>query len=358
MTDRRSSRTLLVGTYPVAGQGTPSGRGEGVWRLRLDPDTGHLDDAEQLVQTSAPSFLATGSDPNLLYAVNEDVDGRVSVFRLTDAGLDQLAVVRTGGAHPCHLLHVPQINAVVVANYTSGSLSVLRLRADGVPERDEPDQLIELHGRGPRADRQESSHAHYLLFAPGGQYLLLVDLGADRVLRFRLDPTTRTVIEDGIAVTLPAGSGPRHAVFSGDGTRLHVVGELDGRLHTVDWNAPAAAGDVISSVPAQTRPGEAHLSHISRTGTTLRIGVRGHDLLAVHTLGADGLPRLSTEQALPGSWPRHHAHVGPWTLVAQQNGGGIVALAPDGAVRGHADVPSPACVLPISESGWRSELDD
>jgi 6-phosphogluconolactonase (cycloisomerase 2 family) len=352
MTDRRPSRTLLVGTYPVAGQGTPAGRGEGVWRLRLDPVTGRLDDAEQLAATPAPSFLAIGSDPSLVYAVNEDVDGRLSAFRRTEAGLDQLAVAGTGGAHPCHLLLVPQLDAIVVANYTSGSLSVLRLRSDGLPERDEPDQLIELHGRGPRADRQESSHAHYLLSAPGGQHLLLVDLGADRVLRFRLDPATRTVIEDGSAVTLPAGSGPRHAVFSGDGTRLHIVGELDGRLHTVDWNASAAAGDVISSIPAQTRRGEAHLSHISRTGTTLQLGVRGHDLLAVHTLGSDGLPRLSAEQALPGSWPRHHAHVGPWTLVAQQNGGGIVALAPDGTVRGHADVPSPACVLPISEPDW------
>ncbi|WP_197513132.1 hypothetical protein [Tessaracoccus coleopterorum] len=32
-----TGRTLWVGTYPAAGQGTPTGLGEGIWRISLDP---------------------------------------------------------------------------------------------------------------------------------------------------------------------------------------------------------------------------------------------------------------------------------------------------------------------------------
>ena len=49
---------LWIGTYPVAGAGTPVGLGEGIWRVDLDPATGALSNARQVVETPSPSFLA------------------------------------------------------------------------------------------------------------------------------------------------------------------------------------------------------------------------------------------------------------------------------------------------------------
>ena len=51
--------TLLIGTYPAAGFGTPAGAGEGLWRLTLDLATGELSDPRQVAACpGAASALA------------------------------------------------------------------------------------------------------------------------------------------------------------------------------------------------------------------------------------------------------------------------------------------------------------
>lgn len=346
MTGVGQHRTLWVGTYPVAGQAAATGQGEGIWRIWLDLTTGALSDARQAVVTPAPSFLAWSPDGRTLYAVNEELDGGLSAWRRTAGSLEPAGHATTLGMHPCHLHVHAGSSTVVVTNYSSGSVAVVRLDAGGVPVGAAP-QLLPFEGSGPVADRQKSSHPHYVVAVPDGPHLLVSDLGADCVRRLRPDPRSGLVEDDGVAVRLPAGAGPRHAVFSADGHWLYVVGELDGRVHTIAWDSAAGTGEVVASHPAEpARGGPAHLAHVASAGGRLWIGARGFDRILTHTLGDDGQPRYTGGLDLPGRWPRHHAVVGDWLIVAQQDGGGVVALDRDGVVRGTADVPSPACVLP------------
>lgn len=339
------ARRLWIGTYPVAGQGTPTGGGEGIWTVTLDVVSGALGTPRQVATTPAPSFLAHGLTDGVLYAVNEQTEGALTAFVPDQGSLRRIGDAATGGEHPCHLLVHRDSAAALVANYSSGTLGLIPLDPDGAPGRDSL-QVCAFQGSGPDAERQATSHAHYVLPTPDPADVLVVDLGADCIRRVRLSPGGG-LEEDGIAVEFPPGTGPRHAEFSADGARLYVLGELDGQVHTVAWDAASSSGIVVDSVDAHpTGPRSAHLAHVVRVPTGLVVGCRGAGVLAVHRFTADGLPRFDRALPLPGAWPRHHALVDGWLVVAQQSEGGVVAMDLAGTVRGRARIPSPACILP------------
>jgi 6-phosphogluconolactonase (cycloisomerase 2 family) len=343
-------RDLWIGTYPAAGAGTPAGRGEGIWRVGLDVGTGRLGEPEQVVAAPAPSFLAVDRDARLLLAVGETTEGTVTAFRVGAEdgrpGLTALGTVPSGGADPCHVLLDPAVRVAYVANYSSGTLAVLPRRAGGIGE---PAQVLGHAGSGPVTDRQEASHAHFAALAPGGAHLLVCDLGTDEIRRYRVDPATGLLTEDGVAAVLPPGTGPRHLAFSADGRMAYVACELDVTVAVLAWDVERAAGRVVQQVPAveegAARGARALPSHIERVGDRVLVATRATDALAAFAVGPDGTLAPAGQTALAGAWPRHFAVVAGWTVLADQRSHSLTVLR-DGVVASTAALPAPACVLP------------
>ncbi len=356
---------LWIGTYPEPGAGPrPDGSpAEGIWHGRFDPASGQIRDTRLVLRLAAPSFLAFGDQPDLIYAVDELDEGKVSVCRIVGGGpgagpeLVLLTQVPSGGSDPCHLFVQPGLG-IIVANYAAGAagaVSLIRLGADGLPEPGAPHQVIRLDGSGPVAGRQTASHAHFILPMRGcADEVLVSDLGADQIRRYLVDRPARRLVDAGVAVALPSGTGPRHAVFSDDGRWLYVVGELDGQIHRIRWDADTGTGRWVDAVPVSgPRGGSAGgpapapaPSHLTLSGATLTVGVRGTDLMSLHQVGADGSLGRGRAWPLPGACPRHHAAIGPWLVVAQQDGGGLVSFDEAGSAVETVPVPAPACVLP------------
>ncbi len=344
-------RDLWVGTYPSAGAGTPSGLGEGVWRVRLDTTTGALSDPRLLAELPAPSFLAARADGTRLYAVGEDAEGSVSELRVVpDAhgapSLERVATVPSGGADPCHLLLAPDERTLYVANYSSGTVAVLGPDADGGLPAEGPAQVHGHAGHGPVADRQEGPHAHFAAMAPGGAHLLVCDLGTDEIRRYARDARTGLLEPDGIAATFAPGAGPRHVAFSADGRLAYVSCELDVTVVVLAWDPTTATGRPVQTVPAaELVAGRSALpAHIALDRGHVLVSTRGVDVLAEFAAGPDGLLAPVRETRLPGAWPRHFAVVGGWTVLADEHGNSLTVLR-DGVVVSRLDLPAPACVL-------------
>ncbi|HEY0186851.1 MAG TPA: lactonase family protein [Cellulomonas sp.] len=354
-------RDLWIGTYPAAGAGTPVGLGEGIWRVGLDTATGRLAAPVLAATSPAPSFLAVDRATGALVAVGEDAAGTVTAFRVRDGAdghpvLERAATLPSGGADPCHVLLDPDGHAVYVANYSSGTLAVLpRTGPAHGPSDDDPVlaagpvQVLGHVGSGPVADRQEGPHAHFAALAPGGSHVLVCDLGTDEIRRYRRDPATGLLTEDGIAAALPPGSGPRHVAFSADGRIAYVSCELDVTVAVLAWDVAHVTGRVVQQVPA-VEPGSgpavaALPSHIDRVGDRVLVTTRGPDVLATFAAGPDGTLAPAGQRALPGSWPRHFAVVDGFVVVADQTGDTLTVLK-DGAVVDTAPLPAPACVVP------------
>lgn len=349
MTMSLALQTLWIGTYPVAGQGSATGVGEGLWQTQLDTETGRLTPPRQVVQIAAPSFLAFGEDPRLMYAVNESLEGALTTLRLKDGGAEIIAEVSSGGAHPCHIVFDKALHSLVVVNFTSGTLSVIEVDSNGRPHLEGPRQVIELEGSGPVPDRQTSAHPHFVLPTPDGRHILVVDLGSDVIRRFDRDLIARRLVDDGAAVRMPRGSGPRHAAFSHDGRRLYVAGEFGAQLHTVEWDTANASGHVVASVPAYPSDlGNSELAHITVDGDKVLVGVRGADVLVEHRSDPDEGTTFQQAHHLPGSWPRHHAVIEDWTVVALQRSNRLAVLDRSGQLTDVVEVPSPACIVPAN----------
>ncbi len=332
-----------------------------MWRVRLDTATGALSDARLLAELPAPSFLAARGDGTRLYAVGEDADGSVSEIRVVPegaggadgasaaAGAPGLELVRTvpsGGADPCHLLLAPDERTLYVANYSSGTVAVFPLDADGGLPSDGPAQIHGHTGSGPVADRQEGPHAHFAALAPGGAHVLVCDLGTDEIRRYARDAGTGLLEPAGIAATFAPGSGPRHIAFSSDGRLAYVSCELDVTVVVLAWDAASATGRPVQTVPAaELVPGlDAQPSHIALHHGHVLVATRGVDVLADFAVGPDGLLAPVRETRLPGAWPRHFAVVGDWVVVADERDDSLTALR-DGVVASRLDLPVPACVV-------------
>ena len=366
-----SPRALWIGTYPKAGAGTPAGLGEGVWSVRLDPASGALSGARLAAASPAPSFVVAHPGGRVLYAVGEQTAGTVTAFAAgPDGELGALAVVSSGGADPCHLLLAADARTLYVANYSSGTLGVLPLDADGAFARETiaaggPVQLLEHTGCGPDAARQDGPHAHFAAFAPGGAHLLVVDLGTDEIRRYKVAPDGR-LAADGIASTLPPGTGPRHLVVgpaadgAASGHPIYLVGELDATVRVLRWDAASATAALAQTLPACLTPRRSgdgvYPAHLVLDGGRLLVSVRGADTLAEFAVDArTGLLEPAGE-ADTGCWPRHFAVVDGVAVVANQVSGTLTALrgrAPGpvqrrgaGSATAVVAIPAPACVVP------------
>src|ERR687888_447615 len=146
------------------------GKSRGVYAYRLERATGGLTRVREVAGVENPSFLAFDRTRRRLLAVEEVDDGRVAAFAVDPAagGLTFLNRQPTGGASPCHLCVDPTDRYVLAANYTSGSLAVLPLDAEGRlgPATD----LVQHEGGGPDRERQEGPHAHAVDFDPAGHF--------------------------------------------------------------------------------------------------------------------------------------------------------------------------------------------
>jgi len=352
--------TLWWGTYPPAGLGTPPGQGEGVWRS-AGPDSVQ---AVQELELPAPSFLVAHPALPLLYAACELEESQVVLIDVARPAAPRvLATLPTGGADACHLLLAPDARTLYVSHYSSGDLAVLRLGEDGGFADDAPAQSHGHVGTGPVTERQEGPHAHSSLLAPGGRHLLVADLGTDELRRYRI--LDDGLLEpDGIAATLPPGSGPRHVATRGH--LLYVACELDNRLRTLRWDAASATAAVVAETPSTlARPRsaaaqDAHVALISgHTGDVLLASVRGPDVISMFDVAPEG--ELTYRGAFDaGHWPRHFAVAGDRLLVGEERGhrvrsfalADVIGMPPESEAGAIADLPhltaevtSPACVV-------------
>ncbi|KAJ7155486.1 Lactonase, 7-bladed beta-propeller-domain-containing protein [Mycena crocata] len=190
-----------------------------------------------------PSWLEFyPSDHSLVFTGLETTQGRIVAIKYDESGHGTVvADVPSGGADPCSLEATD--DELFVANYSSGSLAVLAITSTP-PYLPAQPLVTQLHGSGPNAERQQSSHAHHVLLNKQHGELLVADLGADRVFRFTRQNGTWMMQGE---ITYPLGSGPRHLAFYDDA--LYTILELSSELSKHRFHA-LPAEPTLSAVKA------------------------------------------------------------------------------------------------------------
>ncbi|WP_380280675.1 lactonase family protein [Kitasatospora purpeofusca] len=337
-----------IGSFTSAG-------GRGIVVAAVDPDTGELTETGAVDAAPNPSYLALGQAEGgpVLYAVSETLPGAVAAYDLSGPLPRPLgAPVPVRGDEPTHLSLAQ--GHLLTANYGSGSVTVLPLAADGVPQA--PSGVLRSEGGGPHPERQLAPHAHQVLPDPSGRWVLGVDLGTDAVRICVLDPATGGLTLHG-QTALPPGTGPRHLAFHPSGRHAYVLGELRPTVTVCRWDAATGVLEPVGEAPLFADGPEGLLLPsapvVSPDGRYLWVAVRGADTVAVLALDPDG-ERVRAVGSVPcgGEWPRDLVldPSGRRLYAANERSGDVTWFDVDGATglprrAGSLAVPAASTVL-------------
>ncbi|WP_030321931.1 lactonase family protein [Streptomyces sp. NRRL B-3229] len=341
MAEGGGRRRAYIGSFTAAG-------GPGIVTATVFPDTGALKALGALKGVPDPSYLALSADREVLYAVSETAEGAVAAYRVTGERPEPAGPpVQVDGDSPTHL--AVHGGHVLTANYGSGSVTAVPLRADGALEA-APSAVLRHTGSGPHTPRQQGPHAHQVQPDPSGRWIVTVDLGTDSVRVCTLTDGTLAVHRE---IALRPGSGPRHLAFHPGGRHAYVLNELTPTLTVCRWDAeegllrPLGETRVLAGPPA----GNAYPSGVvvSPDGRFVWTATRGEDVLSTFAVEGDEL-RLVGTVFCGGDWPRALAESGGYLYVANERSGEVTwfAVDPDTGLpryEGSIDVPAASCVV-------------
>jgi len=327
----RNERVVYIGTY--TGEAS-----KGIYAFRFDDSTGGLSPLGLAAETPSPSFLTSSTNGRFVFAVNElqsfggAASGSVTSFTVdpATAKLTEISVQPSKGAGPCHLVLDRTGRYLAVANYGGGNFALFPVGADG---RLQPATSVVAGDVSEPSPSKPLGHA--VGFDFGNTFLITADKGLDRMLVYRFDASGGALIPHRPpSATLPAGSGPRHFAFHPNGTWLFTINEQAATITTFLWDQKSGTLTASGSVP--TRPAGV------TTGSTAEIAVhpsgrfvygsnRGHDSIAVFTVGADGALTLVEYESTRGQTPRNFAldPTGRWLIAANQRSSTLAVFSID-----------------------------
>jgi 6-phosphogluconolactonase len=314
---------LFTGTYAEGAT-----KGFFVFDLNLEAGTYKLISSNDAGPN--PSYFCISKKNGFIYASNE-----VSEFMgVKGGGVTTLSYdAKTGVAGkigelpvpnggPAYIATSPGDDYVFLANYSEGSIAVVKINEKGIPVS-VTDTIVYTSGEG------AVSHAHMISFDPSGKRVYVTDLGLDRVVIYNFDAVKGKLkqIPNGIA-ELPKGSGPRHFVFSTDGSRFYVIDELNSTIafFNVNLNGELTLAQTVSTLREGFK-GESYCAdiHFGKNDKFLYGSNRGENTIVTFKIEPDGKLTLAGHTSCGGEWPRNFVidPSGKYILVGNQNSGNI-----------------------------------
>jgi 6-phosphogluconolactonase len=351
-----SLTSLQEKTRFVAGSFTESGEG-GINVFDFDPANGTLKLFSSANAGPNPTYLCISKGGKLIYAINEvsrffgAKGGGLTTLKYSGdfENIKKVNEIPVPNGGPCFISLTPDNKFLLIASYAGGSVAVVRLDQNGIPEK-VCDSII-YKGIGGKP-----SHAHMISTDPDGKRIYVTDLGLDRIMIYSLNKSSGKLTpfsKDGIS--LPAGTGPRHFVFSKDGSRMYVMGELKSTVtvFATDQNKELVLLQTISALSDNYKGANSSADiHLANSGEFLYGSNRGENSIVTFRVGKDGLLTLAGHTTCGGDWPRNFTldPSGKYLLAGNQKSGNISVFGIDAKTglpsKTIQDIklPGPACL--------------
>jgi 6-phosphogluconolactonase len=340
---------LLIGTY------TNTGKSQGIYFYDIDMKSGIFKQKSVATGVSNPSFLAITPDKKFVYSVNESSDGSAANAFSFDEKTGKLtklnsSLTKSGG--PCYISVTE--NHVFTANYGGGSISVFGRQPDG--SLTDVLQVIRHVGKSINIERQGEPHVHQVIVSPDKKYVVVNDLGTDKVTVYKYNPNSKTeILIPFDTLSAKPGSGPRHATFSRDGSKEYLVHEIDGTVSVLRFAKGKLS--LIQETTLVKKPGIVNRAadiHLSPDEKFLYATNRGTaNDITCFSVAKDGKLELKQQVATGGDGPRNFAITpdGQYVFVAHQFTDNITIFSRDGKTgllndtEKRIEVGAPVCLV-------------
>lgn len=273
------SYTGYVGTYT-------SEKSEGIYAFKYE--NRKITDVHLFTKVRNPKYLAWMND--YIVAVCDFAEGSgVAVFDLSGNEIDHIVFEAFTS---CYI--GVKDNLIFTAHFHSGDVTLLRFENNHL-------ELVK------RTHIKEKAGCHQVI--PYKKQYLVPCLFIDQIKILDKD---FTVVDE---ISFEVGTGPRHAVFSGDEKYLYVVGELSNFLYVVDMHAKK----IVNTVELL----ENGLSHVKDTaairkkGDYLYVSTRTLDVITVLHVSGKDVERIQVISCA-GKHPRDFVIVDDDIIVANR----------------------------------------
>ena len=300
---------------------------------RFDARSGDLAMLGTVAAVPRPTWIVRHPRLPIVYAANEDGNdgtrnGSVISYRVDPAtgALTRLNEVDAGGGGTTYLTLDPRSMTLFAANYAGGSVASFPILSDG--RLGDRVSLVAASGSGPHR-RQAKPHAHSVLVDPTGRFVLVADLGADRLFVYPFDGRKHAIrtepAETARHFVAAAGSGPRHIAFAPNGRFLYLVNELTADVQVLRWHARDGRLDPVQTIAtnAPDHEGASSASEIlvSADGRFVYAGNRAENRIVVFAVNPkEGtlsfLQRIDAGGEVPWGFTLHPD--GRWMLIANE----------------------------------------
>lgn len=314
---------LFTGKFTMEGE-------KGFYVLDLDREEGTFKILSASDAGPNPSYFCISAKKSMIYTANEVMDFKgASGGGITTMGYDPVTgnveklnelIIPDGS--PCFISLSPREDFLFLANYTGGTVNVIKLDEKGIPTGI-TDTIVFKGSEG------KVSHPHMISFDPTGKRFYLTDLGLDRLVIYDFDNNSGKLkqIPNGI-IKFSEGSGPRHFVFNSAGTKMYVICELNSSIVVFNVKPKGELSQLQTiSTLRQGFTGESFCAdiHIGKKGDFLYGSNRGENTIVTFRIGSDGKLTLAGSTSCGGNWPRNFVidPSGKYLIVGNQKSGKI-----------------------------------
>lgn len=358
MTVEQQRLLVFAGSYAEAEE-------SGVYVYTFDEESGTLTLTNEFGGFKNPTFLNVDAERKLLYTISETVNGagqkvgEAAAFAIDTAEGSVRLINReiTVDSTICHIQRDADSRFLTVTSYHGGMIGLFSITEEGgIGYKLDVQQHA---GSSQHPERQDRPHPHSTFYSPDGRYLLVPDLGLDRIVTYKVDKVGGKLVHHGEGLLHP-GAGPRHLSFHPNGRFVYVINEVDSTIASFTYDnetGQLTTLETVSTLPANFKDENSCAEiAVSADGKYVYGSNRGHDSIVVMAIDEQtGLLSLVQHISVEGGHPRHFALTpnGRYLLAANRDTNNIVTFKVDQSsgkltFTGHSvTVAKPVCVVPV-----------
>jgi 6-phosphogluconolactonase len=336
-----------------------------IYLCELDAAKGEFVKLDSFSGAKAGAYLDLSPEQKFLFAVNQEPwiqepeNASVTSFSIETGtlALNPINSQSSEGSDICYISCSKKGDYIFVANYGSGQATALPVGENG--EIGPAASVVTGEGSGPDESRQQGPHAHQAILDPGQHFLLVPDLGTDRVMIYAFDPGSGKLTPNPAQpyFQLAPGAGPRHLAFHPDGKSLYIVNELNSTMTACTYDG---MNGILAEVNTINTVEESHQG--MKYPAAVRVHPNGHFVYA-STRGENScltafkiednrsVARIQVMDQVP-LWPREFNldSTGRYLLVAGERSDEIRLYTIDpesglmSATESMVKLPAPACI--------------
>lgn len=288
---------LLLGTYTRR-------ESEGVYSIELNTESKKLENLSLVAEVGSPTYLDTNNDQSIIYAIvkEEEDGGLVSLVRQEDGSYERKTTALVEGDSPCYVFLDENRQLVYTANYGRGKISVYKTDTEGNLE------LVDsvTHSGSSVHENQDAPHAHYSHLSPDGKYMIVCDLGTDKVYTYEVSEEGK--LSEKTHLEVAPGTGPRHLVFHPTLGVAYLFGELSSEVLVLNYESETGeftVAQTLASIPSDhTEFNSGAAIRISNDGKFVYASNRGHNSIVTYKTDDAGKLALVDYTPTEGDFPR------------------------------------------------------